>query len=109
MAGKTNQQTSQKSQKVKYYIGGRQYIPDDSILLCVYETGRNPGMFDMITQTQKLYRTLKGSFFLVSEDAGKVIKVELLDPDKALSFMDAHATGIITGNYDMALGVPEMG
>ena len=45
----------------RYYIGGRQYVPEKSTELCAY---------DGIMGKAALYRTAKGAFFIVDESGG---------------------------------------
>ncbi|MBD5548673.1 MAG: hypothetical protein HDQ97_14995 [Lachnospiraceae bacterium] len=51
-----------KQGKLGYYIGKKQYVPDESDLLCASENDN----FGNIA-TRKLYQTGKGSYFLASE------------------------------------------
>lgn len=50
-----------QEKKVRYYIGKKQYVPEESDMLCSVQHDS----FGNET-AQKLYRTGKGSFFLVS-------------------------------------------
>jgi len=98
----------QKEQKLeRYYISGKQYIPKNSTLLCV---ACSNDMFSKAAwNSEKLYRTGKGAFFIVQEGGGNEKKASLLDKEKALEFMDRNTAGIITENYDMVFGIPEEG
>lgn len=89
-------------QQAKYYINGKQYIPDKSKLLCKYK-----GLGVLIME--RLYYSPKGAFFLVRECAECETKVEVIDREKAFEFMNCHTAGIVLENYDEVFGVPEMG
>ncbi|WP_313584548.1 hypothetical protein [Lacrimispora sp.] len=96
-----------KEKLERYYIGGKQYIPKKSTLLCVADGN---DMFSKAAwNSEKLYRTGKGTFFIVREGADNEEKVGLLDEEKAFEFMDRNTAGIITENYDVVFGVPEEG
>lgn len=84
----------------RYYIGGLQYIPEESTVLWKY---------DGIIGTATLYRTEKGNYFKVeeSEDGKKV--PELLTEDRARELMDSYPVGIDLDNYDTIFGEPEKG
>ena len=56
-----------------------------------------------------LYQTPKGAFFTLRESAVDGVSVEVLDEVAARSFMDEHAAGIITENYDRIFGEPKEG
>ena len=58
--------------KPRYYIGKRQYVPEESDLLCA--SSSDTASFGS-TATRKLYRTGKGSYFLVSESQGMETRV----------------------------------
>lgn len=88
--------------KVRYYIGKRQYVPDESDLLCASACD-NFGN----TGTRNLYRTKKGSFFLVSESKENETKVQLMDEKQAFDFMDEHTACIDTETYDRIFGEPD--
>ena len=89
--------------KVRYYIGKKQYVPEKSDLLCVTENHTS----GFGNSTGKLYRTVKGSFFLVTESQGTETKVQLLDESAAFEFMDQHTACIDTDIYDKVFGTPE--
>lgn len=91
--------------KIRYYIGKKQYAPEISDLLCV--TICHPSGFG--NSTSKLYRTAKGSFFLVTESPDTETKVQLLDEKAAFDFMDQHTACIDTDTYDKVFGTPEQG
>ena len=84
----------------RYYIGGRQYVPEKSTELCAY---------DGIMGKAALYRTAKGAFFLVDEREGDDVSVRVVDEREAFAFMDAHPACVNTGNYDAVFGEPEEG
>lgn len=96
-----------KEKPIRYYIGGKQYIPEESTLLCA--TDGNDLFSKVVWSSEKLYRTSKGTFFIIRESGDNRKQVELLDKEKAYEFMDRNTAGIITENYDRVLGVPEMG
>lgn len=58
---------------------------------------------------KKLYRTGKGSYFLVSEYEGNETKIQLMDEQQAFGFMDEHTACIDTDTYDRIFGIPEKG
>lgn len=89
-----------KENQRRYYVGGRWYSPNNATPLCCYE-----GIFETVT----LYQTLKGAFFTVEESAVDGVAVEVLGKAAARSFMDEHAAGIITENYDRIFGEPKEG
>lgn len=86
----------------RYYIGGRQYVPEESDLLCSSE---RDGFGNL--SARKLYRTEKGSYFIVTESADNETKVQLMDEKQAFDFMDEHAACIDTDTYDKIFGAPE--
>lgn len=90
--------------KIWYYICKKQYVPEESDLLCASERDNfgNSG-------TRYLYRTKKGSYFLVSESQGNETKVQLMDEKQAFDFMDSHTACIDTDTYDRIFGIPEKG
>lgn len=107
--GKSNSRSGRKDGtmshgKVRYYIGKKQYVPSESDLLCASESDNfgNPS-------TRNLYRTGKGSYFLVSESQGNETKVQLMDEKQAFDFMDEHTACIDTDTYDKFFGIPEKG
>lgn len=101
--GKSNSRTG-REKKVRYYIGKKQYVPGESDLLCATERDSfgNSG-------AKKLYRTGKGSYFLVSENEENETKVQLMDEQQAFCFMDEHTACIDTNTYDRIFGIPEKG
>lgn len=58
-----------QEKKVRYYIGKKQYVPEESDMLCSVQHDS----FGNET-AQKLYRTGKGSFFLVSMNGNSKAK-----------------------------------
>lgn len=103
-SGKERKGGNVKQGKLRYYIGKKQYVPDESDLLCASESDN----FGNIA-TRKLYRTGKGSYFLVSESQGNETKVQLMDEKQAFDFMDEHTACIDTDTYDRIFGIPEKG
>lgn len=90
----------EQSNKKVYYIGGRSYSPEDSILLC---------RASEIFATTSLYRTKKGAFFLIQESELEKPVVKLLDESAAKAFLDEHAAGIVVENYNVVFGTPKPG
>ncbi|MBQ9346874.1 MAG: hypothetical protein IJT94_05955 [Oscillibacter sp.] len=83
----------------RYYIGGKQYIPEESTVLCAHV-----GIMERAT----LYHTSGGAFFIVESDTdGGTPAVRVLDRAAALSFMDAHPAEIDTNAYNAVFGEPE--
>lgn len=103
-SGKGRKGGTVKPGKIRYYIGKKQYVPQESGLLCASENDNfgNPA-------TRKLYRTGKGSYFLVSESRENETKVQLMDEKQAFDFMDEHTACIDTDTYDRIFGIPEKG
>lgn len=101
--GKSNSRNARKK-KIRYYIGKKQYVPGESDLLCAteHDSFGNGG-------SKKLYRTGKGSYFLVSEYEGNETKIQLMDEQQAFGFMDEHTACIDTDTYDRIFGIPEKG
>lgn len=89
-----------KEQRRRFYIGGRWYSPDNATPLC-----RDIGIFETVT----LYQTPKGAFFTVEESPVDGETVRVLSEAAARSFMDEHAAGIVTENYDRIFGEPKEG
>ena len=92
-------------EKRRFYVGGRWYSPDNATPLCCYKD---------IFETVTLYQTSKGAFFTFRESTVDGLgidgaAVEVLGKAAARSFMDEHAAGIITANYDRAFGGPKEG
>ena len=94
-----------KHTEEKFYINKKQYIPDESALLCRVEGGD----FGLIPQTRRLYRTQEGAFFLVSEGPEMEKKVKIIDSEQAFAFMDEHPACINTDIYVRIFGEPEKG
>lgn len=93
-----------RNQKKRYYIGKKQYIPEESDLLCVSDKS------DFVNiATRKLYRTEKGAYFLVSETQENGTKVQIMDEEQAFHFMDENPAGINVEIYDRIFGIPEKG
>lgn len=90
--------------KPRYYIGKRQYVPEESDLLCA--SSSDTASFGS-TAARKLYRTGKGSYFLVSESQGMETRVQLMDEKQAFDFMDEHTAFIDTETYDRIFGEPD--
>ena len=90
--------------KVRYYIGKKQYVPSESDLLCASESDNFVNL-----STRNLYRTGKGSYFLVSESQGNETKDQLMDEKQAFECMDEHTACIDTDTYDKIYGIPEKG
>lgn len=89
---------------IRYYIGKRQYVPAESDLLCT-SAGDAAG-FDK-TAVRTLYRTKKGSYYLVSESQDTETKVQLMEEKQAFDFMDEHTACINTEIYDRIFGEPD--
>ena len=77
--------------KVRYYINKKQYIPSESVLLCHTEIDGIKNFTE-----QSLYRTGKGTFFIVNECKDCETKVQLLTEDSAFEFMNDHTACIDT-------------
>lgn len=90
--------------KTRYYIGKRQYVPEESDLLCV--SSSDIATFDG-TATRKLYRTGKGYYFLVSESQEMETRVQLMDEKQAFDFMNEHTACIDTETYNRIFGEPD--
>ncbi len=93
-----------QERKPRYYIGKRQYVPEESDLLCA--SSGDAASLDTAA-TRKLYRTGKGSYFLVSESRVMETKVQIMDEKQAFDFMDKHAACIDTKTYDRIFGEPD--
>lgn len=90
----------------KYYIGHKQYIPEESYKLCEVCSGDS---FEIMNVERKvLYRTEKGSYFLVYSHGNKV-DVSVIDETGAFEFMDKNASGIDIGIYNKLFREPERG
>ena len=87
-------------EKQRFYIGGRWYSPDNATPLCRYG-----GIFDTVT----LYQSPHGAFFTVAESLADLPAVKVLTEREARAFMDEHAAGIDTENYNRIFGEPEQG
>ena len=91
----------------RYYIDKKQYIPDESDVLCTVSHG---DAWEILKSTERsvLYRTKKGAYFLVhSYECG--VEVCVMDEAAAFDFMDRNAAGIDTGTYNRLFGEPERG
>lgn len=84
----------------RYYIDGKQYVPEKSVTLCA-STG--------IMEKSTLYRTRKGAYFLVGESDTEGQWARVITEEAALSYMNENAAGIHTDNYDAVFGEPEEG
>ena len=73
-------------------------------LLCASESDNFVNL-----STRNLYRTGKGSYFLVSESQGNETKDQLMDEKQAFECMDEHTACIDTDTYDKIYGIPEKG
>ena len=89
----------------KYYISGRAYFPEDDTLLCEVK----PGSFNLYEE--QLYMTARGAFYVIRSfpEQDDCDEIKLLTDAEASRFMEQHAAGIITDNYDNVFGVPERG
>ncbi len=56
-----------------------------------------------------LYRTHKGSYFLVRYGLEMETSASVLTEQQAFEFMNQHPAGIDTGQYDKIFGIPEKG
>lgn len=90
--------------KQRFYISGKQYIPEDSDLLCAVD-----GSTYTFVCSTKLYRTRLGAYFFVREGSETGIKVEVVDEKEAFAFMDSNAACIDVDVYDRVFGAPEPG
>lgn len=89
-----------KTEKRRYYIGGRCYSTDTAAVLCIYK-----GIFESGT----LYVTPKRAFFKVEESEFFGETVQVLSETAARRLMDEHAAGINTDIYNRIFGEPEQG
>ena len=90
------------SEQKKYYIAGKAYIPEEDMLLCEAMPGEWPQCI------MRLYTTENEAFYLVTiQDGGEAVRI--LNEKEAYHFMDEHAAGIRTENYDAVFGEPERG
>lgn len=87
----------------RYYIGNRQYVPGESDRLCVYECE----MLKPLYSRYVLYRTRKGSYFLVQYGIDMETSVSLIDENAAFEFMDRHTAGIDIEIYNRVFGEPD--
>ncbi len=87
----------------KYYIAGFSYIPEEDTLLCEVK-GEPYSQYD----SERLYMTGRENYYMIRK-TGDHREVKLLTEKEAIRFMDSHAAGINTDNYDAAFGVPERG
>ena len=94
--------------KEKYYIGGKQYIPEESYLLC--DAKITAGDLELFADDirDRIYATKNGGFFHIREE-GSTINVEVLTRSEAMDLLDAFAPYIDTVIYDAVLGAPEKG
>ena len=84
----------------RYYINGKQYVPEKSAMLC---SGAG------IMEKSALYRTQKGAYFLVGESVTEGEWAKVITEEAALSYMNENAAVIHTDNYDAVFGEPEEG
>lgn len=84
----------------RYYINGKQYVPEKSAMLC-----SSAGIMGKST----LYRTQKGAYFLVGESDTEGKWAKVITEDAAFSYMNENAAGINADNYDAVFGEPEEG
>ena len=84
----------------RYYIGGKQYVPEESTELCSYADA---------LEKSTLYATDKGAFFIVREGFMNGTTARVVSREDAFGYMDAHADGIQTENYNRFFGEPERG
>jgi len=95
----------------KYYIGKKQYIPDECDLLCRFTSlseQRNAFWGGLSPIEESLYRTAKGTYFTVKKENEKT-DVKIVTEEEAFDFMDDHASGIDTEIYNKIFGEPEKG
>lgn len=97
----------EKRMEEKYYIGGKQYVPSASLLLCSVKN--TDELEKMVKHDERLYYSPGGVFFLIIKDSFAGTKVQLIDEDKAKIYLDKNSPGIILENYEKVLGVPEIG
>lgn len=91
----------------RYYIGKKQYIPDESDILCTVSYGDAWEILKNTDQTT-LYRTKKGAYFLV-HNCENGTDVRVIDESTAFDFMDKNTAGIEIETYNRLLGEPERG
>ena len=94
--------------KEKFYIGGKQYIPEESFLLCdaIISEGGLEVFEDNIHE--RIYATKKGGFFHVHEEKGNVT-AEVLSREEVMELLDTFSPYIDTLMYDTVFGAPEIG
>lgn len=94
--------------KEKFYIGGKQYIPEKSHLLCDATISSNNLELFADDIRERIYATKNGGFFHVRNE-GPNILAEVLTREEALALLDTFAPYIDTDIYDVVFGAPEMG
>ena len=77
----------------RYYINGKQYVPEKSAMLC-----SSAGIMGK-----------KGAYFLVGESDTEGKWAKVITEDAAFSYMNENAAGINADNYDAVFGEPEEG
>jgi hypothetical protein len=94
--------------KKKYYIGGKEYIPDDDYILCNV-TPDNMDFYALSPQEYKrVYATKNGAFYYM-EQGKKHTEVRMITKDEALDFLDENSAYICIANYDKIFGKPARG
>lgn len=101
---------SKRKPRESYFIGGRQYVPAESYLLCTHETSPNPkAMFDLGRTIEELYCTKKsGTYYKITRAPGSKANVTIISEKAAVDFMDQHNGGIVQQNYISLFGTPEV-
>ena len=94
--------------KEKYYIGGKQYIPEESYLLC--DATISTGDLELFGENihERIYATKKGGFFHVREEKGNTM-AEVLSREEVMELLDVFSPYIDTLIYDTVFGTPEKG
>ena len=88
-------------QRTEFIIDGKMYSVTDSLLLCVCQAD----MFNKLS----LYRTNKGAFFTVEENAIEGIKAKVININAARALLNENPAGIVNENYEKVFGKVKKG
>lgn len=96
----------------QYIIDGRLFVPDeDTLIVDMQPDLGNVFKFppDIPGKTEKLYRTGKGTFYLLKTDEQGNRENAILDEQTAMEYINSHSEYIDVDGYIRAFGKPGRG
>ena len=95
----------------QYIIDGRLFIPGEDTLIVNVQSYTGAFNFppEILEKTEKLYRTGKGTFYLLRTDDQGNRKNAILDEQTAMEYIEKHSEYIVVDGYTRAIGKPDRG